>query len=185
MLGCVEPFPPELEPVLRACVGGRTDGPLLRRRGVFEGRERPPLTFAKAGDVEAAHEAALLAAGRGLVQAEQDAKAVFREVLRRAGGVGPDHLSREFGALLRRFGPDPGVRSYDARAAVTTDMNRAGVPGLGLRYLTGHTTGDVLNDYVAMDPDGAMAGYFERILPLLGAVSSAARRLLISRRVDL
>jgi integrase len=141
------PFPPELEPLLRACVGGRTDGPLLRRRAAFSGQEQPSLNLAEAGDVEVAYEATLLAADRGAVLTEQDAKAVFRRLLQQAGGASPDHLAREFGGLLRQLGSDPGVRFYDARAAVTTEMNRAGVPDLELRYLTGHTTGDILTRF--------------------------------------
>jgi integrase len=171
------PFPPELVPIFRACAGGRSTGPLLRRRPVFEGRERPPISFNEAGDVGAAYGAALLAADRGTVLTEQDAKVVFRRLLGRAGGASPDQLAREFKGLLRALGSDPGVRFYDSRAAVTTDMNRAGVPEPELRYLTGHATDDVLNDYVAMDPDGAMARYFEGARPLLDALAGRTRHV--------
>jgi integrase len=34
------PFPEELLPVLRACIGRRTEGPLLRSRAAFKGRQR-------------------------------------------------------------------------------------------------------------------------------------------------
>ncbi len=165
------PFPPELDRLFNACMQGRLAGPLLRRRAVFEGREQPSLEFTETEDVETAYETALLATARHVVQAEQDTKSIFRHVLRRAGGATPDQLSREFARLRRALNADPGVRFYDTRAAVTTDMNRAGVPELELRYLTGHTTGDVLNAYVALDPDAAMATYFHVIRPLLDAIT--------------
>ena len=160
------PFPSELVPLLRAAVGTRAAGPLLRKRAIFEGRERPAVDIVAPGDVEAIYEADLLAGEGGeWVTSEQDTKVVLRRVLRRAGGVSTDDLSREFGKVLRRLETDPGVRFYDARSAVTTDMNRAGVPELELRYLTGHTTGDILNEYVTLDPKGAWPPTSARSVP--------------------
>jgi hypothetical protein len=57
-------------------------------------------------------------------------------------------------------------------------MNRAGVPELELRYLTGHTTGDILNEYVTLDPEGAMAAYFRSIGLLLEAIATRAMLVL-------
>jgi integrase len=173
------PFPPELEPIFQACIGARAAGPLLRRRPCFEGRERPMVHLVAPGDVEAAYEAALLGAGRGTVQSEQDAKAVLRRLLRQAGGISTDNLAREFGKVLRCVKADPGVRFSDTRSAVTTDMNRAGVPELELRYLTGHTTSDILNEYVTLDPDGVMAAYFRSIRRLLEAIAQRALLVLV------
>ena len=62
--------------------------------------------------------------------------------------------------------------------AVRSAMNRAGVPDLELRYLTGHTPGDILNAYVTLDPDGAMGAYFQTIRPLLDVIAERARLLL-------
>jgi integrase len=173
------PFPAELGPVLLACVGGRVAGPLLRGRAVSHGLESPELNVAEAGEVEAVYEATMVAAARGTVLTEQDAKAVFRGLLRRMGGVSCDAMTREFGSLLRGLGVGQGVRFYDARAAITTEMNRAGVPDLELRYLTGHTPGDILNAYVTLDPDGALEPYFRDIRPLLRAIAERARLLLV------
>jgi len=168
------PFPPELVPILRVCIAERGAGPLLRSRAVFEGRDYARLRVEKPDDVEAAFEAELAIVARGAVVTEQDAKALFRRVLRRIGGTSPDQLSHEFGGLIRTVGLAPGLRFYDTRSAVTTEMNRAGVPELELRYLTGHVLGDVLNAYVTLDPDGAMSSYFERIRPLLVAIAERA-----------
>jgi hypothetical protein len=136
------------------------------------------LNIVTPGEVAATYEAALLAAERGTVLSEPDCKVVLRRVLRRAGRVCTDILSREFGKILGGLKTDPGVRFYDARSAVTTDMNRAGVPELELRYLTGHTTCDILNEYVTLDPEGAMAVYFRSIRPLLHAISERAMLVL-------
>jgi hypothetical protein len=146
---------------------------LLRSRAAFESRSRRGNDHSDAAGLERAFGSAL-ADARGEVQSEQDAKAIFRAVLRRAGGASPDELAREFRRLLRFQGLADGIRFYDARAAVTTEMNRAGVPGLELRYLTGHATSDILNSYVSLDPDGAMAAYFQRIEPLLSAIAERA-----------
>jgi hypothetical protein len=79
---------------------------------------------------------------------------------------------------LRGLGIGQGVRFYDARAAVTTAMNRARVPELELRYLTGHAPGDILNAYLTLDPDGAMGAYFQTIRPLLDVIAERAHLLL-------
>ena len=171
------PFPAEIAPLFRRCIGGRQGGPLLRGRAAFEGRSWRGGVDADAEALEWAFRSAL-ADARGQVQSEQDAKAVFRAVLRRSSGASPDELAREFKALLRSGGLADGIRFYDARAAVTTEMNRAGVPELELRYLTGHATGDILNSYVTLDPDGAMAGYFRSIEPLLSAIADRASLVL-------
>jgi integrase len=171
------PFPGQLATLFRCCIGGRRSGPLLRSRAAFEGRSRPGNDDSDAAGIERAFGSAL-ADTRGEVQSEQDAKAIFRAVLRRAGGASPDELAREFRRLLPSRGLADGIRFYDARAAVTTEMNRAGVPGLELRYLTGHATSDILNSYVSLDPDGVMSVYFRRIEPLLSAIADRAMLML-------
>ena len=171
------PFPAQLATLFRWCIGGRRSGPLLRSRATYEGRRRPGLGGPDADFVEQAFESAL-ADSRGEVQSEQDAKTIFRAVLRRAGGPSPDELAREFRALLRSQGLDEGIRFYDTRSAVTTGMSRTGVPQLELRYVTGHATGDILNRYVTLDPEGAMTGYFGSIEPLLSAIADRAKLVL-------
>src|SRR5205085_7244905 len=100
-----------------------------------------------------------------------------RRVLRELGGVSGDELATEFKALLGEAGLAPGRKLYDLRHAVTTDLSRAGVRHLELRYLTSHSTGDILNDYVALDPHGEMAKYSARVRPLLDALLARGRDL--------
>ena len=58
---------------------------------------------------------------------------------------------------------------YTLRSAVTTAMNKMpGMPHLELRYyLTSHSTKDILNAYVSLDPVKAMGSYFDQVRPLL------------------
>ena len=49
-------------------------------------------------------------------------------------------------------------------------MGRSGMPILELRFLTSHSTSDILNCYTSLDPTGAMQKYFAEIQPLLQAI---------------
>jgi site-specific recombinase XerD len=109
-----------------------------------------------------------------VVQAEQDRKILFRRFLRRLGGVSEDSLASEFKKLLVALSLDKGISLYTLRTATTTAMLRGNVPHLELRYLTGHSTNDILNTYTSLDPTGAMQRYFDTIRPLLSAIADRA-----------
>jgi hypothetical protein len=79
-----------------------------------------------------------------------------------------------FKKLLALVGIQNGATLYTLRSSVTTAMHRANLPHLEMRYLTGHTTSDILNEYTSLDPVGAMQRYFETIRPLLSAVADRA-----------
>lgn len=68
---------------------------------------------------------------------------------------------------------------YTLRGSITTSMERAKLPHLALRYLTGHTTGDILNVYTGIDPVAAADTYFGAVRPLLKAIEQRARALQI------
>ncbi len=170
----VVPFPDELRPLLRICVGGRSTGPLLRRRSAWEGRRKRSVTSPE--QLLRMYQARLDKAPRGSVLTEQDRKRVFRRLLRELGGVSTDQLSREFRGLLQARGPVGGVSLYTLRHAVTTAMHRTpGMPHLELTYMTGHATRDILAEYVCLDPVGAMRRYFETIRPLLDAIARQSK----------
>lgn len=44
-------------------------------------------------------------------------------------------------------------------------MKNANLPHLEMRYLTSHSTNDILNEYTPLDPVGAMRRYFDTIGP--------------------
>jgi integrase len=172
----VLPFPPELLTVLLACVAGRAEGPLLRDRRAFERGVAKAVDSAE--HLRRLYEAELSRQPADAVQTEQDRKVVFRRLLRRLGGVSEGALGREFKDLLTSAGvKNEGTSLYSLRHAMTTEMNRAGVPHLELRYLTGHSAADILNAYTTLDPVGAMRRYFDTIRPLLDAITSHAERL--------
>lgn len=173
----VVPFPMELMPLLRFCIDGRAAGPVVRRRTVIEGRSRPKVIVTLPEHVLDQFERALAAADPDSVQTLQDQKALFRSTLRRMGGTSGDEMNREFKSLLGPAGIPKDTRLYDLRSAVTSEMYKAGVADLTLRYVTGHTTGDILNEYISFDPADEVQKYFELIRPLLDEIKLKAQSL--------
>jgi hypothetical protein len=164
------PFPPEFAPLLRMCAGGRVAGPLLVRRAVWNGNNRARLQAASQAEVETHFERALQSARAGEVQADQDLKRLFRRLLLDLGGVSQDALAKEFKQLLSQLSPAVTARFYDLRASCTTELERSGVSHLVQRYVTGHTTSDIMYEYSSLDPCGQMQKYFDFIRPLLTAI---------------
>jgi integrase len=178
----VLPFPEELRPILHACVDGRVEGPLLRDRAACAGRCKR--SVASTDDMVRMYEDKLAKAPHGAVQTEQDRKEVFRRLLRTLGGASPDQLAKEFQRVLRAQGVGKGMSLYSLRHSVTTAMHRTpGMPHLELRYLTGHTTRDILSEYVPFDPVGVMRRYFATIQPLLVALTERAKAVGLPVRV--
>ena len=173
----VVPFPRELVPLLRFCVDGRAAGPVLRRRAVFEDRKQSKLFVSSPEDVLEQFERALTAADSESVQTPQDQKVLFRSTLRQIGGTSGNEMNREFKSLLGRAEIPEDTRLYDLRGAVSTEMYKAGVADLTLRYVTGHTTGDILNEYISFDPADEVQKYFDLIRPLLDEIKLKARSL--------
>ena len=79
--------------------------------------------------------------------------------------------------LLKAIGKGDGVSLYTLRGSVTTTMDRARLPFLELRYLTSHSTADILNVYAGLDPVTAMEAYFDMVRPLLDAIEQRAQVL--------
>jgi hypothetical protein len=59
-------------------------------------------------------------------------------------------------------------------------MQAARLSHLAMRYLTSHTTKDILNTYTALDMVSEMRLYFQEIQPLLDAIVRQEQRLGIS-----
>lgn len=178
----ITPFPPEFVPLLRICIGHRVDGPLLRSRAVFEGRRRPLLSVDCSADIGLHLDRALIESPKDAIQTSQDQKLLFRRLLRKMGGVSEDGMAKEFKRLFVKLGIGTNIRFYDLRGSVNTEMDRAGVSHLVQRYVTGHTLGDILNEYVSLDPAAEMQKYFDFISPLLKAVAERSAQLGIVAR---
>ena len=93
------------------------------------------------------------------------------------GGVSEDSLAKELTKLLARCGIADGIRMYDLRGSINSELNAAGVSFLDQRYVTGHGTKDILNQYVSLAPRGQMPKYFATIQPLLAAMKGRADEL--------
>ena len=174
-VGFVIPFPDELRPALRACVAGRAEGPLLRGRRAFEAGSQAGV--ASLDELRRRYEEMPLGQRRHSAQSAHDRKRPFRRLLRGLGGVSEDELSKEFKRLLARLGVGNGATFYALRGSVTTALKAANLPHLEMRYLTSHSTGDILNEYATLDPVGAMRRYFDTIRPLLAAIADRAAAL--------
>ena len=93
------------------------------------------------------------------------------------GGVSEDGLAKEFKTILVKAGLPDSIRFYDLRGSINTELNQAGVSHLVQRYVTGHTTRDILNEYVTLDPVTEMRKYFAKAEPLLSALAERAGEL--------
>lgn len=170
------PFPAELRPLLVRCIGNRAEGPLLQNRRAFEGKQKKMRRLASREELLRLYEEELTRPANAGAITAQDKKRVFRRLLRKLGGVSEDKLARECKTLLEKLNI-AGASLYTLRESVTTAMERANVRQLDLRYLTSHTTNDILNDYVVLDPVGAMRPYFDSVRPLLLAITDRAKQL--------
>ncbi len=124
-------------------------------------------------DIATHFDNALTNAPNNQIQTPQDQKRLFRSTLRKMGGTSEDGLAKEFKKLLEKLNLT-GIRFYDLRGSINTEMNNAGVSHLVQRYVTGHTLNDILNEYVTLDPSTEMKKYFDYIQPLLSALSERA-----------
>lgn len=169
------PFPGELVPILRACIGNHVEGPLLQKRSRFQGAPGP--SVASAEELRRLYSELLLKQPAGSVQSPHDRKLVFRDLLRRLGGISEDIMNREFKRLLVKAGINTSATIYTLRSSVTTAMARAKLPHLEMRYLTSHSVNDILNVYSSLDPVGAMQQYFDGIRPVLAATAERVKIL--------
>jgi len=166
----VVPFPVELEPVLRALVDGRREGPLLRTRRAFENPGASAFDGVDALKKVVAQ--ALAMAPSAEVQTLQDRKKAIRRLLRRHGGVSHEEVAKEFDGLQQIVLGERRFTLKDLRHAVTQDLRDSGVEWLEARFLTGHTTKDILNAYSGLGVDREIKKYFQHARPLLEVVTA-------------
>jgi integrase len=172
----VMPFPEELVPIFRFAIGQRAAGPLLQSRRIWSG-SRSKIAVTSSADIERQLDEALRACAPGDVLTSQDQKRVCRNLLRKMGGSSQDELATAFKSIAKAAGLS-GKKLYDLRSSCTTQLERSGLSHLAMRYLTGHTTADILNAYVSLDPDAEMQKYFQQIGPLLAAMATQAQQLI-------
>jgi len=169
------PFPPEMRLLLKACIGDRSEGPLLRRRNVFLRSARAPKI--DMAELVRLYEQKLAGARSGEVQNEQDRKRLFRCLLRELGGVSEDMLAKEFDRLVGAASINSKLNLYSLRHATTKGLKDTKMSQLDLLYLTSHTTNSILNEYTSVDPVRAMGEYFKSIRELLTAIEKRSQVL--------
>jgi integrase len=169
------PFCAELRPILHACIGDRREGPLLRSRKAFQ--KHVGDNGLSTDDLRRLFEESLIAESRDAIQAAHDRKRAFRRLLRRLGGISEDAMAKEFRQVLALVEINNGATLYTLRGSVTSTMKDAGLPHLEMRYVTSHSTNDILNQYASLDPVGVMQKYFERVRPLLEAITERVSSL--------
>jgi integrase len=157
------PFPPEIESWLLQQINGRQSGPLLLKPShTIKQRLAAQLNVSTDYDWHV-YQAQLPLAE---LQSDNDRKRYFRRFLKDCGGYSTDDLYKSFKSLAKRAGLEK-LTISQLRHAITTSMKDAGVPHLELRYLTGHTTSDIINHYTGLNPRHEMQKYFWSMEPLL------------------
>jgi hypothetical protein len=150
------PFPEKWEPVIRIAVGERSSGPLYVRHDIFNNEQQPELVCQARTDLDKAVNSALEAQAAKGPLPDGDAKDICRSVIRKAGGVTPDELQRDFMQLANLAGFDGSFRYYDLRGSVVTEMERVGVQSHIQRYVMGQHKLDpgTLDPYRSLTIDG-------------------------------
>lgn len=171
------PFPEELAPLLQACVGSRRAGPLLRQRQIWNAERKAILPVDADEDVTRHVQGALANAPAGKLQAPGDWKLTIRRCIRQMGGMSEDGYYKELKQLIGAAGIGATARPYDLRGSISTELNIAGVMLLEQRYVTGHGTRDIQNQYVSLRPTQQMQKYFDTLGPLYEALDVRARQL--------
>lgn len=171
------PLPAVLVALLRRTIGGKTDGPMFCARRFWRTNRVPEHSFSTRGEFESLCDHYFRKAKKSEIGTEQDRKKLVRRLIRDCGGVATDAIGCELKKLMAAVGIDRKVPPYQIRAAVTTELHRAGVPQLELRYLTMHSPNDILNEYTTLDPRGEMEKYFRTVDPLLKVLGQRAAAL--------
>jgi len=119
------PLPEELVILFRACAGNRTEGPLFLSLKAIENPQKFKTTWESTEDLQQSFEEQLLTT-RQSVSNQQDRKNFFCQVMQHElGAVSSDRIGKEMKSLFGLIGLE-GVRPYEIRSGVTTEMARSG-----------------------------------------------------------
>ena len=171
------PLPTILQRLFQSCASGRTEQPLFRSRVRYERDQKHRRLVCSQQTISACFEDELRNAPKDEIQSERDRKRVFRQMLRKIGGITKNEIGKNLAKLLRQIGLPERIRPYDLRHSITPDMHRAEIQHLEMRYLTLHRIDDILNCYTGLEPKREMAKYYKLISPLLDAIEFRAKEL--------
>lgn len=170
------PLPPVLVQLLQVTAGARSEGPMFRSRRHYSGQRRACFEFGSRADFDTLYQQRLQQLDHGL-HCDRDRKEFVRELINECGSLTTGAIGKNLKTLYARVGLDPGIRPYESRSAISTEMNMAGMRFLEQRYLTLHSVSDIMNEYVTLDPVGEMVKYFDQSAPLFEAIRARAAAL--------
>ena len=158
------PYPAELDGLIKTLINGRDQGPLVRQVSFQGKKEKQSVDLMAKWRAEASQKPAN-------VGTMNDKKTLFREVMRKAGGASADYIGKLFAKIAKRAGLE-NIQPGFCRDSVTHLMERSGMSHLSLRYLTSHSTNDILNTYTGLDIDVEMGKYYAMVPSLVQAIAS-------------
>ncbi len=136
------PFPKEVRPILKRCIGGRAEGPLLRNRKAYlKNAGQGPASY---DELSRIFEQMAVNDPSDSINTEQDRKMLFRRMLRALGGISTDAMANEFARLLKRVGMQNGPTLYALRHSTTKGLKDAKLSHLDMLYLTSHSSSGIL-----------------------------------------
>lgn len=171
------PVPPVLNRLLTVAVAGRSGGPLIYTRPFFEGRRAAAPTLATKQQIIEEYQRRI----QGSRSAQRRLK-VLNAVLREAGAVTYDQLSREFRELVRRAGLPSCVTLKSLRHHFASALETANISYFTRKYLMGHRVRrDPLAIYTTTDFD-SIRQEFDRLFhgpmaPVVGATEDRMAEL--------
>ena len=157
------PYTPKLDGLINHLIAGRTEGPLIRQVSYQNKEDNQSPDLVAAWQAEAAKNPTK-------ARTVNDKKALFREIMRRSGGASSDYIGKLFAKVAKRAG-FVNIQPGFCRDSATHLMERSGMSFLSARYLTSHTTNDIMNNYTGLDIEGDMAKYFATIPNLVQAIA--------------
>jgi len=167
----VMPLPGILTQLLALNALGREDGAMFLKR-----RSNQGVKSSTKAEIEEAVNRKIINCDDESAATAQGRKKLCRQVISNMGAVSTDEIARNLRRLFGKVGII-GVRPYEVRHAVTTDMHEAGLSHLASRYLTLHAANDILNEYTSLDVSHEMSKYVAHISPLLDAIELRALQL--------
>ena len=157
------PYPQALEGLMGRLIAGRCQGPLIRQVSCQKQREDQSVDLVAGWQAEAAKTPSR-------VQTPNDKKSLFRMVMRKSGGASADYIGKLFAKVAKKAGLR-GIQPGFCRDSATHLMERSGMSHLSLRYLTSHSTSDILNTYTGLDIDAEMGKYYAMVPNLVQAIA--------------
>ena len=175
------PLHPLLLQLWSICADQRPDGILFRTpKSCRKPTAKDRTKFSSRREVEECVATALQSCNADDVQTEYDRKRVIRKYFTTIGGMSPSDVGRALTRLFNRAGLPDGNYPYQLKGSTSQSMRESGMPHFELRYFTGHTTADIMNEYVGLEHEKHMAVYYESITALLDVIRDRAKWLGLS-----